>query len=208
MTNKKILTGLSFGKLVVIRQAPTHKTPGGTKITQWECVCVCGKIVIVGSQKLRKGHTKSCGCWTNNFISEANTKHGMKGSGTYTSWSAMVQRCTNPNNPNWKHYGGRGITVCDEWLNFEIFYEDMGERPVGLKLDRKDNEKGYYKENCQWATQTEQVRNRRNRKEFTVHGFTGSVSELGLKFGIDSSVIKSRLSRDWDVEKAFITPLC
>lgn len=212
MTNKKVLTGLTFGKLTVIRQAPTHKTPGGTKVTCWLCECICGNMIVVGSQKLRKGHTKSCGCWANNFISEANSKHGMAHSPTYNSWSGMIQRCTNVKNPNWPHYGGRGITVCERWLKFENFYEDIGTKPDGLELDRIDVNGNYCKENCKWSTRTEQCKNRRNRKEYTVHGITGSIRELASHFGIDSTVVAARLRhkrkhREWSVEEAFTTPL-
>ncbi len=98
--------------------------------------------------------------------------------------------------------------VCERWLKFENFFEDMSERPKGMELDRIDNEKGYCKDNCKWSTRTEQTRNRSNRKEFTVHGVTGSVSELALKFGIDSGVVTARINRDWDIEEAFLTPLC
>ena len=84
----------------------------------------------------------------------------MKGTKIYDCWVSMKQRCLNPKATGYKNWGGRGITVCDEWLGFENFYEDMGDKPVGLSIDRKDNNKGYCKSNCRWATPTEQANNK------------------------------------------------
>lgn len=88
--------------------------------------------------------------------------HGCYGTRTYSSWQAMRYRCSNPNNRNYKRYGGRGITVCDRWNDFVNFLADMGERPEGTSIDRINNDKGYYPDNCQWATPKQQANNRRN----------------------------------------------
>src|SRR6187549_3886221 len=101
--------------------------------------------------------------------------HASKGTitPTYSSWKAMIQRCSNPNNTAWERYGARGIKVCERWMIYENFLADMGEKPAGLSLDRKDNSKGYFKENCKWATPKEQQSNRRGNVILTVRGVTG-----------------------------------
>lgn len=87
--------------------------------------------------------------------------HGLRGTGAYKSWDAMIQRCTNENSTSYPRYGGSGVTVCDEWRSFVAFHSDMGDRPEGTSLDRIDSNLGYYKENCRWATEVQQARNRK-----------------------------------------------
>jgi hypothetical protein len=141
---------------------------------KYECLCECGKTVsvsankIVGSAKLKQ--TKSCGCYRTEKIIERSTKHGKsKKTNEYFAWCSMKERCNNPNVPSYINYGGRGIKVCDEWLNsFETFFKDMGERPSPThSIDRIDNSKGYSKENCKWSTKTEQALNQRIYKNNT-----------------------------------------
>lgn len=126
----------------------------------WLCDCICGEWRIIRGHDLRNGKTRSCGC----LEKEARIKHGMEGTSEYHTWQAMHERCRNPNNPGYKNYGGRGITVCKEWKEFSAFIKDMGKRPSGLTLERKDNDLGYYPGNCIWASWKVQANNKRKRK--------------------------------------------
>lgn len=154
------LTKRKFGKLVVVERAENAKR----NTTQWKCRCECGKIVTVRSCHLLSGHTQSCGCLSVETAKRLNTKHGMHNTPTYNSWLSMIGRCNNPKATNYYNYGGRGITVCGKWLSFVGFFEDMGVRPKGLTIERKNNNLGYYKENCCWADCTTQCRNQRISK--------------------------------------------
>lgn len=149
------LVGRVYGRLTVIKRAGTDKS--GHAI--WHCTCSCGKGRKVSASNLKSGHTRSCGCYAKEVI----TKHAMHNTPTYHSWRSMIQRCTNPNSKDYLNYGGRGITVCPEWLgSFERFLADMGKRPNKRKtLDRIDVNKGYCKDNCRWATAKTQAQNKR-----------------------------------------------
>ena len=132
----------------------------------------------------------------------------MYGTPTYHSWHGMLDRCRNPNHIKYKHYGGRGITVCDLWLKFENFFADMGEKPKGLTLDRKDNDGNYELNNCRWITQKEQCRNMRgNWDPITYKGESKLPVEFAEIHGIDPGTLKSRLLRGWSTERAIETPI-
>jgi len=159
------LTGKKFGRLTVIGRDVDDKN--GREMLS--CMCECGKKVIIRGDSVKSGNTKSCGCLFKDGSAQrlSSTTHGMHGTPEYYAWNNMVQRCINPKNCNYKNYGKRGIEVSDRWLKFDNFFEDMGIKPEGLTIERIDNDKGYYKENCKWDTQAEQVRNQRLRKTNT-----------------------------------------
>jgi hypothetical protein len=137
---------------------------------------------------------------------KAWVKHGAAGSPVYQAWSTMLRRCENPRNPSFRNYGGRGITVCDEWHDFVNFYRDMGARPDGCTLERIDNDKGYSKENCRWATRLEQASNTRKNRWISANGKRLTVSQWAREMGVPANVIGQRLYRGWDEVRAVTEP--
>lgn len=196
----KDLTDQRYGHWTVITKIENIKG----KPTKWLCRCDCGTSKAVDSGSLRSGSTKSCGC----IQSPGNFKHGLKDSLTYKSWSEAKSRCLNPSHSAYKDYGGRGITVCDRWLeSFENFYEDMGDRPNNMTIDRINNNLGYSKENCRWATWEEQANNRRNNRLIELNGKTQNLTQWIKELGISTSTVRSRLRIGWSIEKALTTPI-
>lgn len=181
------LSGRQFGKLTVINFAGRHK-----KVSRWNCRCQCGSETVVQASNLKTGHTQTCGC----------INHGLSNSGAYSSWVSMRQRCNNENSSDFHNYGGRGITVCPEWQNsFETFYADMGDRPEGRTLDRKNNELGYSRDNCRWATAVEQANNKRRSTRKTLR-------DICAENGINIHTVSTRIKRQgMTLEQALSAPV-
>lgn len=186
------LTNQQFGNWRVM--GLSHTT--GTK-TFWRCRCVCGKIKNVVSYHLCMGASKGCfDCLQDKMrSSHPSTTHGMSSSAEYNVWTLMWRRCTNKKLASYRHYGGRGITVCDRWRKFENFFADMGRRPIGRTIDRKNNNDGYSPENCVWSTWREQQNNRRSNRWITIGGVKRTMSQWARIKGLNVGTVFSRLKR-------------
>ena len=197
MSNKIDLTGKRFGRLTVVCEAGRKH-----KEVAWKCICDCGKTIIASGYNLRIGKTKSCGCYMVDQTKKANTKHGMFGKPIYRTYFNMKNRCYNPNYCLYKDYGGRGISVCDEWIGengFSHFYEwakENGYRP-DLSLDRINCNRNYSPQNCRWVNMVAQQNNRRNNHTITANGETHTMAEWARITKIPYCTIQRRIRSGW-----------
>jgi hypothetical protein len=167
--------------------------------------CSCGNVR--NAQWTSAIRSKSCGCLSNK-VGRTPTRHGCRGTPTYMSWMSMRHRCLYKDQASFARYGGSGIRICDEWLDFTNFLRDMGERPAGTTLDRIDNDRGYERGNCRWSTPKEQNNNRRDNIHLVVRGETFTVEQAAARFGISAKRIYARKYREkWDDERTCLTPL-
>lgn len=173
------------------------------KNSYWLCKCVCGKEKIVRGTHLKNGGVKSCGCkiYKNNCSSKTTwfSKRLRK------IWNCMNQRCYNPNNEHYKYYGARGIFICEEWKNNSQLFNDWSVSngyEKHLEIDRIDNNKEYSPENCKWSTREQQMNNTRRTRLFTINNKMYSIKEISENFNIDLSLLRSRLNKGWNIERA------
>ncbi len=198
------ISGQTFSAWTVI--GPPIRT---TRHALWPCRCVCGIERDVASSSLRYGLSKSCGCVSQAAHIQRITTHGMTGSKIFNAYLHMKSRCFNPNVKCFKDYGGRGITVCDRWLNsFENFHADMGPtHKDGLTLERKDNNKGYSKENCEWATRAKQASNRRMCIMIGSPWGELTISEAARRAGMKEMTLYQRIIKLQWPEKDWFLPV-
>ena len=189
MGAKLNITNQKFGRLTAL--SPT-KLKYQNKIL-WNCECDCGKFITATTNQLKTGNTTSCGCYKKEILS----KHKMSKTSEYIILSLIKQRCLNKKSKDYKHYGSRGITICDRWLeSFENFYKDMGPRPsLNHSIDRIDNNGNYEPSNCRWATKKEQANNTTRNVYFIYNGTKLSIENISIITGLKSRTIRSSISR-------------
>lgn len=206
--SEKSLVGKTFERLSVVKDSGKRGSNGSIL---WECDCSCGKRgQLVRGSDLTSGQIKSCGCYSTDVLKQVSTTHGLsryngKKTKLFMAWDAMKRRCTNPLHKNYKDYGGRGITVCEEWMNsFQAFHDWSMANGFAddLSIDRIDNDKGYSPTNCRWVDAKTQIRNRRNTVTYEWKGQHYTVGELGELSGVNKQTIKSRLTRGCSVAEA------
>ena len=192
MTIKK---GDKFNKLTAINFH--HKSKW--REAYWLFRCDCGNEKVVCVNNVKRNISKSCGCLYGKHL----ITHNMSKTKVLESWHSMKNRCLNKNNPRYKYYGGRGITICKEWLKFENFYNDMGDRPENKTLDRIKNNLGYCKSNCKWSTIEEQNNNRSNNHFLTHKGKTQTIAQWARELDINYGILFKRINRNWTISRAF-----
>lgn len=205
MPRAKDLTGVCFGRLLAIARVGTSNS--GNAI--WECQCECGNTTSVTQGNLAAGNVKSCGCLAREETRTRSRTHGLSRTKEYRCYCAMLRRCYSLSSINYKHYGGKGISVCDAWRkDISIFLSDMGPCPHGMTLERIDRSKGYSKHNCVWATMKTQANNKSNNRLISCFNKTLTLTQWSELLHIKRETLAARLDRlGWDTEKALSTQL-
>ncbi len=198
------LVGQRFSRLTV--GSLVEMTSQGAR---WLCRCECGAEVIVSRGNLATGNTKSCGCLRRDVSSERSLTHGATQGATrtpeYEIWASMIQRCRNSKAKAFSNYGGRGISVCARWSDFENFIADMGPRPSPEHSIERDENDGHYEPgNCRWATRPEQARNKRNNRRIETPAGSMLLADAAAYANIPTSVLWKRLHRGWSTEQLFL----
>ncbi len=201
------LTGRRFGLWIVLNRSSDLNI----KSVMWDCKCDCGVTKPVNSSNLLSGGSMGCGCARYSNMGVASTTHGQtknrKIPPTYHSWAGMKARCSNSRHIGYANYGGKGIKVCERWLSYENFFEDMGEKPKGFSIDRIDANGDYTPENCRWASYTQQANNKTNNHVISALGETKTLQEWANSTGVSHGSLLFRIYKaKWPLEKALTTP--
>lgn len=184
------LIGTRFNRLTPIRRLLT-----GYQQVTYLCQCSCGSTCVVAGASLVSNNTKSCGCLFRDTVRSFSRTHGQSNTRAYTIWASMKQRCLNPNVAAYKYYGGRGVKVCDDWLQFSRFLADMGQPTPRAKLERIDNNGNYQMDNCRWATSREQSRNTRWNVILSFDGKTMCLKDWSIEVGRNYPTLLTRAKR-------------
>ena len=198
------LTNQKFNRLTVLELSDKR----GKKV-MWKCRCDCGNITFVETCNLRGNRTKSCGCYKMDGLLSRSTKHNQRHTKLYEVWKGIKQRCLNSNHKAFKNYGGRGISICDEWKdNFSSFYNWAMQNGYSdeLSIDRINNDGNYEPNNCRWVDRKTQANNTRTNHFITYNNETHTIAEWSRILNIKYSVILYRLHHNWSIEKTFTTP--
>jgi hypothetical protein len=197
----KDITGQKFGLLTALYPIGI-KLCGKSKQMEWKCECECGNKTNATVGVLMSGSKKSCGCLKLTALLQRSTKHGLARSPEYSTWAHMIQRCTNSNDKDYHNYGGRGIKVCDRWLeSFQNFYDDMGPKPSSKhSIDRMDNDGDYCSENCQWVTTKEQANNTRQNRYLISGKEVKTLRQWSIELGRDMHSITRYLDQGKNME--------
>ena len=198
------LTGKRFGRLIVESRAEDRVEKNGRHRVAWNCMCDCGNHVVVLSDNLKSGATQSCGCYRKEYVSVHKKTHADSQSKLYGVWCAMKTRCYNKNSSYYERYGGRGISVCDEWrASFESFRDWSFRNGYydGLTIDRIKNDGNYCPENCRWVGRKAQANNRSSNKLVSYNGATHNIAEWSEITGINVKTLYNRLYAGYTPEK-------
>lgn len=198
------LTGKKFGRLTVIKRLPNDKWGH----SRFLCQCECGNTKETTGDNLIRGICQSCGCIQKEVTIARSTIHNLCHTHIYKIWESIKRRCFLKNQKNYKNYGGRGITICDEWLNPENFYKwaIANGYKKGLSIDRIDVNGNYEPSNCRWATSVQQANNTRGNRYITYNGETHTIADWSRILGIKAGILYQRLGKGWSIERAFTTP--
>lgn len=202
----KDMLGRRFGKLVAAARAPNALD--GTAM--WLCVCDCGETRLIAGTALRDSRrirNRSCGCASPKFKSLRFDRHPLWNTRTYRIWRGMICRCENFKSKKAHIYALKGVRVCDRWMQFDSFLEDMGLAPYGLSIDRIDGNLGYEPENCRWATSKEQSNNTAANRMVSYRGRIQNVSQWAEEIGVKQNTILYRLRRGWSIDRALTAPI-
>jgi len=205
MKKHAVELGMKFGRLTVVRLS---KKRGVRNRKIYACRCECGNVKDVPRNSLASGNTRSCGCLFVERSLEGNTTHGLSHSPIYKTWVEMHRRCRTTDPKTSTHYLNRGITVCSEWKDFKTFHYDMiGTWKPGLSIDRKNNNLGYSKSNCRWASFKEQMRNMSRNRLIEHDGKIKTASEWAETYGMKANTLFGRLYRGRSVDASLTTPV-